>query len=113
MLAGALLAFSVVGWFGAVTDDAPSAQSAGGTAVTIVDFSFEPAQLAVTVGDTVAWTNEDSADHTVTSDGSGPLGSGDLDQGGTYEHTFRQPGTYEYICTIHPTMAGTVEVSGS
>lgn len=112
-LAGVLLTASVVGWLGARGDRGETARPSGGTAVTVVDFAYQPTPLTVTAGDTVTWTNEDDAAHTVTSDGDGPLTSGEIAGGGTFEHTFDQPGTYEYVCTFHPTMMGTIEVSRS
>jgi len=77
--------------------------------VTIADFAFDPAELEVTAGATVTWTNDDSATHTVESD-DGTLMSDDLPNGATYEMTFDEPGTYEYVCGIHPNMSGTVVV---
>ncbi|MEJ7561469.1 MAG: cupredoxin domain-containing protein [Ilumatobacteraceae bacterium] len=77
--------------------------------VTIADFAFDPAELEVAAGATVTWTNNDSATHTVESDDE-TLMSDDLPSGATYEMTFDEPGTYEYVCGIHPNMAGTVIV---
>lgn len=109
--AAALFVASLVGFLrdGTDRDDVTSSSEPG--AVTIIDFAFEPPELSAAVGDTVTWTNEDSVAHTVTSDGAGPLASGDLESGGIYEATFDQAGTYDYLCTIHPTMRGTVEVT--
>lgn len=109
--AGVLLVASVVGLVGGEGKGGSRGASPADGAVAIVDFAFEPAALTATVGETVTWTNEDGAAHTVTSDGDGPLDSGDLDQGAVYEASFEWPGTYTYICTIHPTMQGTVEVT--
>lgn len=80
--------------------------------VTIKNFAFSPATLKVRAGTTVTWTNQDTDTHTVTSAGSGgPLHSSSLAQHGTYTHTFTKPGAYAYLCTIHPFMTGTVEVT--
>lgn len=81
-------------------------------AVTIKNFAFSPATLKVRAGTTVTWTNQDTDAHTVTSAGpGGPLHSPALATHGTYTHTFTQPGSYAYVCTIHPFMTGTVEVT--
>lgn len=89
---------------------APSS-GGGGVAATIVNFAFDPSTIAAKVGDTVTWTNEDGAPHTVTlDDGSG--GSQNLAKGAKFEHTFGAAGTFAYHCAIHPSMKGTVEVSG-
>lgn len=88
----------------------PSPAPAGGDAVTIADFAFEPATLAVKVGATVTWANKDSAPHTVAwADGS--PGSGTLTAGGTpYARTFDAAGSFAYVCGIHPSMTGTIVV---
>lgn len=83
-----------------------------GNAVAIKNFAFSPATLKVKVGTTVTWTNQDTDAHTVTSAGSGgPLHSATLATHATYSYTFTKPGTYAYLCTIHPFMTGTVEVT--
>ncbi|HEV2636216.1 MAG TPA: cupredoxin family copper-binding protein [Actinocrinis sp.] len=90
---------------------APAAPVAG-DAVAIKNFAFAPAALMVKVGTTVTWTNQDSDNHTVTSQGSGgPLQSAALDTGQSYSYTFTKPGTYSYYCTIHPFMIATVTVT--
>jgi plastocyanin len=83
-----------------------------GNAVTIKNFAFAPANLMVKVGTTVTWTNQDSEAHTVTSQGAGgPLSSAPLNTGQSYSYTFTKPGTYAYLCTIHPFMVATVTVT--
>jgi plastocyanin len=81
-------------------------------AVAIKNFAFSPATLKVTVGTTVTWTNQDTDAHTVTSAGTGgPLHSAALATHAAYSYTFTKPGTYAYLCTIHPFMTATVEVT--
>ena len=82
-----------------------------GNAVTITGFAFAPAALTVKAGTTVTWTNKDADAHTVTSQKPGPLRSAPLDTGQTYSYTFTAPGTYAYLCTIHPFMTATVTVT--
>ncbi len=77
--------------------------------VEIADFAFAPATLTITVGDTVTWTNQDAVAHTATST-TGVFDSGDLEQGESYSVTFTAPGTYDYLCTPHPSMTGRVVV---
>ena len=89
----------------------PEAATGGDeTAVTIVNFAFDPAEIEVPVGATVTWTNEDSAPHTATSS-DGTFDTGTLDQGAQGSHTFTEAGTFEYQCAIHPSMTGMVTVS--
>jgi plastocyanin len=93
------------------SSSAPAVPVAG-NAVTIMNFAFAPAALTVKAGTTVTWTNKDSDAHTVTSQGSGgPLGSAALATGQSYSYTFAKPGTYSYLCTIHPFMTATVTVT--
>ncbi|MGW7006714.1 plastocyanin/azurin family copper-binding protein [Streptomyces sp. NPDC054933] len=91
----------------------PAARApAAGNAVTIQNFAFAPASLKIKAGTTVTWTNKDTDAHTVTSSGSGgPLHSAPLTTGATYSYTFTKAGTYAYLCTIHPFMTATVEVT--
>ena len=96
---------------GGPTGGAPAAPVAG-NAVSIMNFAFSPAALTVAAGTTVTWTNKDSDAHTVTSQGAGgPLGSAALATGQSYSYTFTKPGTYSYLCTIHPFMTATVTVT--
>jgi amicyanin len=82
--------------------------------VAIANYAFAPAALTVKVGQTVTWTNEDSAPHTVTV-ASGPqtFSSPELKKGDTYSFTFTRPGTYSYYCAVHPSMTAAVTVTGT
>ena len=82
-------------------------------AVDIKNYAYNPASLTVSVGDTVTWTNEDTAPHTVTvSDGPEKFNSPTLQQGQTWSYTFTKAGTYSYYCAVHPDMKATVTVTG-
>jgi plastocyanin len=86
--------------------------SEDGDGVAIKDFAFGPAELFVSVGETVNWTNdEDGVGHTTTSD-DGVWQSGTLNPGDTFEHTFEEAGTFTYFCSIHPSMTATITVEG-
>ena len=82
----------------------------GDKSVTIADFSFSPASLAILAGTTVTWTNEDTASHTVTAD-DGTFASGDLGTSGAFSQVFLAAGTFTYHCSVHPQMVGTVVVT--
>lgn len=76
---------------------------------------YEPQVVDVTVGDTVAWESLDNTVHTVTSGNPdvGPDGvfdSGMISTGDTFEYTFTDAGSFDYYCTFHPWMIGTVNV---
>lgn len=92
----------------------------GGTAdaakaVTIKDLTFNPAELRVTAGTTVTWTNEDAFNHSVVAvdksfvsdDKDGTVGFRD----DPFEHAFPAAGTFAYSCGIHDTMTGTIVVT--
>ncbi|HEY4456961.1 MAG TPA: cupredoxin family copper-binding protein [Pseudonocardiaceae bacterium] len=94
----------------------PATTSAAATApvatntVAIKGFAFTPANITVKVGTTVTWTNQDQDAHTVTATG-GAFGSQALNTGSHYTFTFTKPGSYDYLCTIHPFMTATVVVT--
>lgn len=85
-------------------------QAAAG-AVRITGFAFTPDSRGAKVGDSVRWTNEDSATHTVTAD-DGAFDSGNLAAGKAFSFAFDKAGTFAYHCNIHKRMKGTVTVSG-
>jgi plastocyanin len=94
-----------------VTASAPAAPVSG-TTVAITNFAFSPASLTVKAGTKVTWTNKDGDAHTVTSTGSGgPLNSPAMNTNDTFSFTFTTPGTFNYLCTIHPFMTAVVTVT--
>jgi plastocyanin len=86
-----------------------AAGEAGGAGVTIVGRAYQPAGLTVGLGQTVIWRSESLDQHTVTST-EGLFDSGVLNIGNTFSVTFTKAGTFDYKCTIHPTMHGSVLV---
>lgn len=75
-------------------------------------YAFSPGTVSVSAGTKITWKNKSNASegHTVTGDG---LDSGVLDEGQSYTFTFKKAGTYKYVCSIHPSMKGTVNVQNS
>ena len=90
---------------------AATTPGAEGVSVEIKNFAFEPKTVAIKVGQTVTWTNQDSVAHTVAGDGG--IDSGDLSKGKSYSKTFDTAGTFNYHCSIHPSMTGQVIVEKS
>jgi plastocyanin len=89
-----------------------AATQSGTVQVAYRNISIAPDTLKVKVGTTVRWTNYDSIEHNVTSQG-GPqtFASKNFGEGQSYQVTLTKPGVFHYICTIHPaTMNGTIEV---
>ena len=77
---------------------------------------FSPASLTINSGDTVEWTNADTAAHTVTSGSpaNGPSGVFDsslIMGGASFENTFDEAGDYDYFCMVHPWMVGNIQVN--
>ncbi|GEM_PF-1511021 len=77
---------------------------------------YVPDTITIQPSTLVAWTNMDTVAHTVTSGKPSENETGsvfDSDQiapGGTYSFLFMSPGTYNYFCSIHPWMEGTIIV---
>ena len=83
--------------------------------VDMTNFVFDPAEIEVSVGTTVTWTNGDAMTHTVTSGaddaGDGTFDSGDIAAGESFSFVFEEAGEFRYFCDIHPTMTGVVVVT--
>ena len=77
--------------------------------VTIKNFDFAPMMLSVKAGSTVTWRNDDEEPHSVVSQ-DGLIRSAAIDGGERFSFKFDKPGTYKYVCTIHPRMVGTIVV---
>jgi plastocyanin len=94
--------------------DATTTAASGGTAhVFMKVLEFTPPTVKAKVGQTLAWTNEDTSPHNVTYL-SGPRFRSSprrLDPGARFSITLTQPGTIRYVCTLHPWMKGTIIVS--
>jgi plastocyanin len=73
--------------------------------------TFDPAMTTAHVGDIIQWSNTGSVEHTITFDSQSSLSDPSLDPGGIWEAKFTTAGTYQYHCSIHPNMVGTIVVS--
>jgi len=71
--------------------------------------NYLQSRIEITVGTTVAWTNNDPLQHSVTATNKS-FNSGLVKPGKTYRHTFNKAGTYNYYCMPHPFMKGTIVV---
>lgn len=91
---------------------------------SLTDDAYQPNPVEVSVGDTVTWVNDDFTAHTATSgtadSGSTGMFGGTDDspeligpEGDTQTVTFDDAGEFEYYCTLHPNMVGTVIVTES
>lgn len=75
--------------------------------VKIENSQFYPNSITISSGDTVRWTNLDPTNHTVVGTG---FSSGNITSQDSYDHTFTKAGTYNYYCSIEPSMKGVVIV---
>lgn len=96
-------------------DEGGSTQAQSGsfkpvTKVDIKDFKYLPPNDQVKVGQSIKFTNQDTAKHTATSQPQGTFDSGDLEKGQTKPVTFKKAGTYTYYCVYHAFMKGKVKV---
>ena len=88
----------------------PAPGGTGTVDIAIKGFAFDPVSITIKVGTTVRWTNQDSANHTITSD-SGVWDSGSIAQSESYTRVFDTVGTFAYHCAVHPSMKGTIIVT--
>ncbi len=79
--------------------------------VDIDGFAFMTPDLKIAAGTKVNWVNKDEEPHTVVSVGAEHLfKSPALDTGDSFSYVFDKPGTYQYFCSVHPHMTGTITV---
>ena len=103
--AAALCAAAVAAGCGGADDAQPVATTEVSMAKS---YRFDPKKISVSAGDTVTWTNDDNFTHTVQVDGQEDH---KVDRGESVSISFDEPGTYEYVCTLHRRdMSGTVIV---
>jgi len=108
LMAAAFVALFVTGIFWLANSQAEAAPNT----IEISNFSFAPAVLTVPVGTTVTWVNEDDEPHTVVESDT-LFKSHALDTGDKFSFTFMTAGKFQYFCTIHAHMVGTVVVEAS
>ena len=93
----------------------PGSQGSGAPGCEETQECYLPYQVEINSGETVIWTNTDSAAHTVTSgppaNHDGNFDSGMMMVNQSYENTFNDSGEYGYHCMLHPWMTGKVIVS--
>ncbi|MBI4143874.1 cupredoxin domain-containing protein [Candidatus Woesearchaeota archaeon] len=88
-------------------DSATESSSEDTIRVSISMSSFVPSRIEAGPGATITWFNEDSVLHTVVGN---LFSSQALEQGDPFSFTFDKPGSYDYHCSIHPEMKGTIVI---
>jgi plastocyanin len=99
----------LAGCGGSAADAGDSDAASAGTVEMAKSYRFEPEETTVSAGTTVIWTNNDNFTHNVVI--ADEL-VGTAEPGQSIERTFADAGTYDYICSLHPTdMTGVVTVT--
>ena len=101
-----------VGVFATATALPAALAHAAETEVKIDNFAFAPQRVVVKSGTTVTWINEDDIPHTIASS-TKLFKSNALDTKDKFTFTFTTPGAYEYFCSLHPHMTGTIVVEAT
>jgi plastocyanin len=78
--------------------------------IVIEGVVFAPETITVKTGDTVTWINKDPFPHTATAQDRS-FDSRDIPANKRWKYTARKAGSFRYVCTLHPTMKGTLIVS--
>lgn len=91
--------------------DAKVAAKSGANDVAISGFTFGPAAVRVTAGQSVTWTNADDTPHQISLVGANGKRSDLMLKGQAATLQFDEAGNIAYICGLHPGMKGTVEVA--
>ena len=93
----------------------PGAGGKAGTAVTIVPagttWKFKPQSVTVAPGASLTWTNTSDVPHNVVFSDASVKSSDLFDKGKSFTTSFDHPGSYPYICSVHPDMKATVVVA--
>jgi plastocyanin len=93
-------------------DMSDMADAADAVPVSIFDFGFDGESVEVPVGTTVTWTNDGQVIHTTTST-DGLWDSDIMQAGDSFSYTFEEVGSFEYLCSLHPSMVATIVVTDS
>ena len=87
---------------------AAPADGKAGAAIKVVDMSFSPTETRTRVGEAVVWSWDDRPVEHDVDFADGPASP--RQRTGTWRRTFDRPGTYDYVCTLHPNMTGRIIV---
>jgi len=83
----------------------------GAVVIEMADLKFDPEEATAGVGQDICWTNEETIDHNAVAESGADFESELFGKGETFTTSVDTPGTVEYVCTIHPGMVGTIQVS--
>ena len=91
---------------GASSEPCPS----GAVEIKMADIKFDPENASAGVGQQICWVNEDSIDHNAVAESGASFKSELFGKGETFTASVDEPGTVQYVCTIHPGMTGTLTI---
>ena len=94
--------------------EAPAAASGcpeGAVVIAMRDIKFVPENATAKVGQEICWPNEDEIQHNAVAEEGADFESELYGKGETFTATVDQPVSVKYVCTIHPGMDGTIEVT--
>jgi plastocyanin len=113
------LALVILGLAACGGDDGGGAEEQGASSeacpsdavvIKMADIKFDPEDATAKAGQEVCWVNEDTVDHNAVDEEGGTFRSELYGKGQTFTTTVDEPGTINYVCTVHPGMTGTLTV---
>jgi plastocyanin len=110
VVVGAVLTFSRGNDSSRAHSGTSASIAAGNEKIDISDFAYSPASVTVKLGTTITFMNEESVEHTATSDTEGAFDTGTLHKGQAAHFKLNKVGIYSYHCSFHPFMHGTIKV---
>ncbi|MGS2808758.1 cupredoxin domain-containing protein [Nocardia sp. MW-W600-9] len=94
------------------TTTTPTEHKPTNLTIDVTGMKYSPADATIKVGETVTWKFSDKAPHNVQGIGDKAMGiNSPIIDKGEWSYTFTQPGTYRYLCSLHPDMRGSITVS--
>ncbi|GAA5067538.1 hypothetical protein GCM10023318_56750 [Nocardia callitridis] len=93
------------------TTTTPTEKVDAAVTIDVSDQKFAPAETTIKTGQTVTWKFDDSVPHNVQGIGDKAMGiNSPIIREGEWSYTFTTPGSYRYLCSLHPNMRGTITV---
>ncbi len=83
----------------------------GAVVIRMVDIKFDPEEATAEAGQEICWPNEDEVEHNAVAESGATFESELYGKGETFTTTVEEPGRVEYVCTIHPGMTGSIEIT--
>lgn len=109
---GTTVSTGTTGSDGANADCADLTGEGAAFTITIADFAYDPPCFTASASQGISIVNQDAADHTFTITGTDidvPIAAGQTFNGEPISGAV-SPGTYDFLCTLHPTMTGQVTI---